>query len=92
MTPTSAVDLVTPDQTMLQRLLPAHRHRGSLQTPCHLQIEVTSWSVGALAGAAGVEPANAGTKNRCLTTWRRPSARAAYSDCAALGKPRRRPR
>src|SRR5918993_550902 len=25
-----------------------------------------------LAGAAGFEPANAGTKNRCLTTWRRP--------------------
>src|SRR6476619_6609820 len=29
-----------------------------------------------LAGAAGFEPANAGTKNRCLTTWRRPSAPA----------------
>src|SRR3954447_22077907 len=28
-----------------------------------------------LAGAAGFEPANAGTKNRCLTTWRRPSRR-----------------
>src|ERR1700754_860954 len=26
-----------------------------------------------LAGAAGFEPANAGTKNRCLTTWRRPN-------------------
>ena len=25
-----------------------------------------------LAGAAGFEPANAGTKNRCLTTWPRP--------------------
>ncbi len=25
-----------------------------------------------LAGAAGVEPANAGTKNQCLTTWPRP--------------------
>lgn len=32
-----------------------------------------------LAGAAGFEPANAGTKNRCLTTWRRPSRRRAYS-------------
>src|SRR6187551_3655419 len=35
-----------------------------------------------LAGAAGFEPANAGTKNRCLTTWRRPSRcgrEAAYS-------------
>ena len=25
-----------------------------------------------MAGTAGFEPANAGTKNRCLTTWRRP--------------------
>ena len=25
-----------------------------------------------LVGAAGIEPANAGTKNRCLTTWLRP--------------------
>ncbi len=27
-----------------------------------------------LAGAQGFEPRNGGTKNRCLTTWRRPSA------------------
>lgn len=26
-----------------------------------------------LAGAAGFEPANAGIKSRCLTTWRRPN-------------------
>ncbi len=26
-----------------------------------------------MAGAAGFEPANGGTKSRCLTTWRRPS-------------------
>src|SRR3546814_3718667 len=26
-----------------------------------------------LAGAAGIEPANAGTKNRCLTAWLRRS-------------------
>lgn len=26
-----------------------------------------------LAGAAGFEPANGGTKSRCLTTWRRPN-------------------
>src|SRR5690349_24388049 len=32
-----------------------------------------------MAGAAGFEPANAGTKNRCLTTWRRPSRRARMS-------------
>ncbi len=25
-----------------------------------------------MAGAAGFEPANDGTKTRCLTTWRRP--------------------
>ena len=25
-----------------------------------------------LAGAAGFEPANGGTKSRCLTAWRRP--------------------
>ena len=24
------------------------------------------------SGAEGFEPANVGTKNRCLTTWRRP--------------------
>src|SRR3954447_13566451 len=39
-----------------------------------------------LAGAAGFEPANAGTKNRCLTTWRRPSSRRAYSGRGARGK------
>lgn len=27
-----------------------------------------------LAGAGGFEPPNGGTKNRCLTTWRRPNA------------------
>ena len=26
-----------------------------------------------MAGAEGFEPTNGGTKNRCLTTWRRPS-------------------
>tara|TARA_B100000029_G_scaffold431567_1_gene443245 strand:+ start:2685 stop:2825 length:141 start_codon:yes stop_codon:yes gene_type:complete len=26
-----------------------------------------------MAGAAGFEPANASTKNSCLTTWRRPN-------------------
>lgn len=32
-----------------------------------------------LAGVAGFEPANAGTKNRCLTTWRHPSSHAALA-------------
>ena len=40
-----------------------------------------------LAGAAGFEPANAGTKNRCLTTWRRPTVAAAYSGAGGCGKP-----
>ena len=26
-----------------------------------------------MAGAPGFEPGNAGTKNRCLTAWRRPN-------------------
>ena len=26
-----------------------------------------------MAGALGFEPRNGGTKNRCLTTWRRPN-------------------
>ncbi len=29
-----------------------------------------------LAGAPGFEPGNADTKNRCLTTWRRPNSEA----------------
>src|SRR3954463_5625171 len=43
-----------------------------------------------LAGAAGFEPANAGTKNRCLTTWRRPSRRErGYIDgCRLVGRGR----
>ncbi len=28
-----------------------------------------------MAGAAGFEPTDAGTKTRCLTTWRRPNHR-----------------
>ena len=33
-----------------------------------------------LAGAGGFEPPNGGTKNRCLTTWRRPNV-ARLLDC-----------
>jgi hypothetical protein len=33
-----------------------------------------------LAGAAGFEPANDGTKNRCLTAWPRPIGRKDYSE------------
>ncbi len=32
---------------------------------------------GELAGAPGFEPGNGGTKNRCLTAWRRPNRAAA---------------
>ena len=32
-----------------------------------------------LAGVAGIEPANAGTKNRCLTTWLHPSRARSYN-------------
>jgi hypothetical protein len=32
-----------------------------------------------LAGAPGFEPGNGGTKNRCLTTWRRPNDGAVHS-------------
>jgi hypothetical protein len=37
-----------------------------------------------MAGVAGFEPANAGTKNRCLTTWRHPSDRHVAWRRAAL--------
>src|SRR3546814_1894287 len=46
-----------------------------------------------LAGAAGFEPAHAGTKNRCLTAWLRPntsgragSKRRPYTQAAPAGK------
>ena len=31
-----------------------------------------------MAGMAGIEPANDGTKTRCLTTWRHPSVPQLY--------------
>jgi hypothetical protein len=31
------------------------------------------FAIHSLAGAAGIEPANAGIKSRCLTAWRRPN-------------------
>lgn len=36
-----------------------------------------------VAGAGGFEPPNGGTKNRCLTTWRRPNARCVL-ECAGV--------
>src|SRR5207244_2113960 len=41
-----------------------------------------------LAGAPGFEPGNVGTKNRCLTTWRRPNSRAG-ARCARPYRTRR---
>src|SRR6185437_11595261 len=41
----------------------------------HRPLRIRRVGVSKLAGAAGFEPANAGTKNRCLTTWLRPSRR-----------------
>ncbi len=32
-----------------------------------------------MAGAAGFEPANVDSKNRCLTAWRRPNKRKSYA-------------
>ena len=40
-----------------------------------------------LAGAPGFEPGNGGTKNRCLTTWRRPNA---FRGAAVLSRRDRR--
>lgn len=38
-----------------------------------------------MAGAAGFEPAHAGTKNQCLTTWRRPNIiRTTCNICATV--------
>ena len=39
-----------------------------------------------LAGAAGFEPAHAGTKNRCLTAWLRPNSGCPYSGWPEDGK------
>ncbi len=36
-------------------------------------IALKDYGIHSLAGAAGIEPANAGIKSRCLTAWRRPN-------------------
>ena len=43
-----------------------------------------------LAGAPGFEPGNGGTKNRCLTTWRRPKTAVVYGGAVgrAIGRVR----
>ena len=40
-----------------------------------------------LAGAAGIEPANADTKNRCLTTWPRPIESKPKTTAGSLMEP-----
>ena len=52
-----------------------------------------AWNFMRMAGAPGFEPGNAGTKNRCLTAWRRPNARRTSrpaTPCRALAKLMRR--
>lgn len=41
---------------------------------------------GLLAGAPGFEPGNVGTKNRCLTTWRRPNSRNVPAERGLIGR------
>ncbi len=36
-----------------------------------------------LAGALGFEPRYGGTKNRCLTTWRRPNRAGVFSEAVS---------
>ena len=43
-----------------------------------------------MAGAPGFEPGNGGTKNRCLTTWRRPNRVTTWSRAAVISPARRR--
>ena len=37
-----------------------------------------------VAGAAGFEPTNVGTKSRCLTTWRRPNKKYPKNKAASV--------
>ena len=39
----------------------------------YVPVEKSLFPFKTLAGAPGFEPGNGGTKNRCLTTWRRPN-------------------
>ena len=39
-----------------------------------------------LAGAAGFEPTNVGTKSRCLTTWRRPNNMWSLTTCIYINQ------
>ena len=43
-----------------------------------------------MAGAPGFEPGNGGTKNRCLTTWRRPNCGGVYSSRRGAARGNRR--
>ena len=41
-----------------------------------------------MAGVPGFEPGNAGTKNRCLTTWRHPNGGAGIATLSFAGNTR----
>ena len=72
------------DRAICPRNCPTNlSHADQISAPIYLKI--LDFLV--LAGAAGFEPANAGTKNRCLTTWRRPSRTAAYNRACRERKP-----
>ena len=59
----------------------SHGNLGISSEPSELACERPDW----VAGAAGFEPANAGTKNRCLTTWRRPKSNTPNPVSGACG-------
>src|SRR5258705_12593817 len=40
-----------------------------------------------MAGAGGFEPTNAGSKDRCLNTWLRPSIRYQFKESVRAGTP-----
>src|SRR6185369_5398036 len=78
-----------------RRLEPIAAQLQSVRTPARhpLHVRPQRWPLRPelaanlrLAGAAGFEPANAGTKNRCLTTWRRPSIGAHRRESGAYNR------
>ena len=55
-------------RSQLSRRLRSSSPRQTRRAPATVNTDA-----GDLAGAAGFEPANAGSKVRCLTAWRRPT-------------------
>ena len=86
---------VAGNRPPVSRLAAGPRNCRTIQITIKNRVFQVEW----LAGAAGFEPANGGTKSRCLTTWRRPKtkpisnqeagvAQAAQSEIPALRRPR----